>query len=142
MSPRLTVFVVALLAGATSAYALTDKEKEERLLAAIAACDKGAAAPLDPSATAPPIQFSELFSPTFDLDPLRAVADACKIAVEGKPAEARFWLQWLRSEIALGQRFDPALAGRVQSLANDGLAEADFLLFAIYRSYPDAGIDL
>ncbi len=90
-----------------------DKEKDAKLLAAIAACDKGAAAPLDPTATAPPIQFSELFGPTFNLEPLRAVADACKIAAEGRPDEKRLWLQWFRTEIALGERFDPSLTGRV-----------------------------
>jgi hypothetical protein len=45
MSSRLAVFAIALVAGATSVHAQSDKEKEEQLLAAITACDKGAAAP-------------------------------------------------------------------------------------------------
>ena len=142
MSPRLAVFAISLIAAAASAHAESDKEKEERVLAAIAACDKGASAPLDPTATAPPIQFSELFSPTFDLGPLRAVVEACRIAAEGRPDVVRLRLQRARAEIALGERFDPALAARVRSLAREGMPEANFLLFAIHRSYADAGIDL
>ena len=68
MSPRLAVFAISLIARHYVGLRPSDKEKEDaKLLAAIAACDKGAAAPLDPTATAPPIQFSELFGPTSSL---------------------------------------------------------------------------
>lgn len=143
MSSRLAVFAISMLAGAGFAFGQPkeDTPKEDpRLLAAIAACDKGAAAPLDPTTTEPPVQFSELLGPTLHLGPLSAVADACKLAAYKKPEETRFWLQWLRSEIALGERFEPYMAGRVQSLASQGIAEANYLLFVIRRSFPDAGV--
>jgi TPR repeat protein/peptidoglycan hydrolase-like protein with peptidoglycan-binding domain len=143
MSPRLAVFAFSLLAGASAAFAQSsDAEKPDpKLVAAIAACDKGAAAPLDPTATEPPVPFSELFPPDFDLGPLRAVADACKFAAEKKPTETRLWLQWLRTELSLGQRFEPYMAGRVESLAGQGSPEANYLVFFTYRAFKDTGID-
>ena len=141
MSSRLAVFAVALVAGATSAFAQSDKGKEEELLAAIAACDKGASAPLDPTATEPPVQFSELFPPDFNLAPLRELADACKFAAEKRYEVTRLWLQWLRVEASLGERFEPYMAGRIASLAGQGSAEANYLLFFIHRAFKDAGID-
>lgn len=143
MSRRLAVFAISMLAGLGFAFAQSADEKPEedpRLLAAMAACDRVAAAPLDPTATEPPVQFSELFPSDFNIEPLSAATDACKFAAYRSPEQTRFWLQWLRSEIALGERFEPYMAGRVQSLASEGIAEANYLLFVIHRSFPEAGV--
>ena len=140
MSPRLAVFAFSLIAGAASAYAQSDKEKEERLLAAIAACDKGAAAPLDATATEPPIQFSELFG---------AARRARKAPRRGRRVQARSRGK-ARREAALA----PAVPGRdrprrpVRSgtdrarpvACERGMPEANFLLFVIHRSYAEAGL--
>ncbi len=142
MSSRLAVFAISFIAGAGVSFAQSADEKPDpKLVAAIAACDKGAAAPLDPTATEPPVQFGELFPPDFNLAPLRAVADACRFAAGSKPEEARLWFQWLRAEISLGERLEPYMAGRIESLARDGSPEANYLLFFIHRAYKDAGID-
>jgi hypothetical protein len=143
MSSRFAVFAICMLASAGAAFAQSDGEEkpDPKLVAAIAACDKGAAAPLDPAATEPPVQFSELFPPDFNLAPLRAVADACKFAAEKRYEVPRFWLQWLRTEISLGERFEPYMAGRIETMAAEGSPEANYLLFFIHRAYKNAGID-
>jgi TPR repeat protein/peptidoglycan hydrolase-like protein with peptidoglycan-binding domain len=137
------------LGAALPALAQTDAEKAKaaeaaaKLAAAIEACDKGAAVPLDPGAEAPPVQYSELFGPTFDLDALKKIADACQLAQAGAKDQKRLRLQWLRSEIALGQRSSPAMTSIVEAYAKEGSAEAKFLLFVIYRNNSDGswGVD-
>ena len=69
------------------------------------------------------------------------MADACKFAAEKRYEVTRFWLQWLRAEISLGERFEPYMAGRIESLRGEGSPEANYLLFFIHRAYKDAGID-
>jgi len=144
MSSRLAVFAISMLAGTGIVLAQTAGEKPQedpKLLAAIAACDRGAAAPLDPDATEPPVPFGELFPPDFNLAPLRAVADACKFAAEKRYEVPRLWLQWLRAEASLGERFQPYMAGRIASMAREGSPEANYLLFFIHRAFADAGVD-
>lgn len=144
MSSRLAVLAISVMAGTGSVFAQSVEEKpkeDPKLVAAIAACDKGAAAPLDSTATEPPVQFSELFPPDFNLGPLRDVADACKFAAEKRYEVPRFWLQWLRAEISLGERFEPYMAGRIASLAAERSPEANYLLFFIHRADKDAGVD-
>ena len=141
MVPRLTVIACSTLLVAGLAHAGDQEKPDPKLLAAIATCDRGAAAPLDPAATEPPVPFSELFPPDFNLDPLRAVADACRLAAEKRPEEARLRLQWLRTELSLGQRFEPFMVGQVEAFADQGLPEADYLLYFIHRAFKDAGVD-
>ncbi len=142
MSTRVAVFALAILAGGSPAFAESGQDKEAKLVAAIEACDKGAAAPLDPGATAPPIQFTELFGPDYNLDALRGVADACKTATLAKPDDKHLKLQWLRSEIALSERFGPSMTEQVRRLADAGSAEANFLLFVIHRNFSGGGVGL
>ena len=117
----------------------TGSEKDAKLGAAIAACDKAASVPLDPSATEPPIQFHELFPANFDTKALTEASSQCKeafLGAMGTPDQKRLKLEWLRTVIALGTDADymPFLPD-LRELATGGSAEANYLLFDIYRTH-------
>jgi TPR repeat protein len=117
-------------------------DKAVQLRAAIAACDKGASVPLEQSATEPPIQYNELISADFDTKALTRVSAACKeafLGALGTPDQKRLKLEWLRTVIALGTDSDymPFLSD-LRQFAASGSAEANYLLFEIYRTHAHA----
>src|SRR5260221_5837616 len=91
MSRHILSGAVVLLAGlALPALADDAKDRAAELQAVIAACDKGAAVPLDPDARAPAVHFGEFFAATQNLDKAsikaaRTLAAQCKHAAEGAP---------------------------------------------------------
>ena len=117
-------------------------DKDAKLRAAIAACDKGASVPLEPSASEPPIQYNELLPADFDTKELTQVSAACKeafLGALGTPDQKRLKLEWLRTVIALGADSDfmPFLSD-LRQFAADGSPEANYLLFEIYRTHAHA----
>ncbi|CAN5275925.1 hypothetical protein BH10PSE9_BH10PSE9_00960 [soil metagenome] len=146
-------FILALgLSGAALAETDADKraEDEARLNLAIEACDKGAAIPRDRDAKAPVVHFAQFYM----LDPdreknvsrLKELATDCVAAGYGAPDEKRLRLQALRPQVMLLKlSFDRdkekqdgkagSLAKEIRGYAEDGSAEANFLLFQLY----DAG---
>ncbi|MCB1494190.1 MAG: hypothetical protein KDJ86_00270 [Bauldia sp.] len=126
---RVSAFVSLVLIAAP-AFAETDAEKEARIQAAVDLCDQEAAVPLDPEATAPPIQFSELFVP-FDQEVFEKRAATCREAMVGAPDKKRLRLQYLRT--AIPARIDiPQMVPDLRALAATGSAEARFLLYILY----------
>jgi TPR repeat protein len=132
VSRLIPLFIFATsLAIAVAALAETKAEKPARIQAAIEACDKGAAAPLDPEATAPPVQFPEFFVP-FDPGRLSKLAADCKTAMEGAPDQKRLKLQYIRSAIATGDGAPSRFVPDVRAMAAAGSAEANSLLYVLY----------
>jgi TPR repeat protein len=143
--PEISVIASLFLAlGASLSYgqAAPDeatKKKEARELAeAIAACDKGASVPLDFSAKVPPVQYSELYPPDFDRAKLKATQEKCQAAWIGAPAEKRMHLQWIRVTMAIGEANVQLLTPQVRALADEGSAEAQYLLYLLHLRNPDA----
>lgn len=133
--------LAALVALSVPAVAETDAEKEARIKVAIEVCDKGAAVPLDPTATAAPVQFQELVD-LADPTRLRDLVAVCREAMIGAPGETRLTLQYLRSAFALSPDGLDGHVPEVRDLAASGSAEAKFLLYLLYRIGPaDAGVD-
>ncbi|UVC06684.1 sel1 repeat family protein [Rhizobium sp. TH2] len=115
------------------------KEREAREIAvAVEACDKGATAPLDFTAKAPPVQYIELFPADFDKAKLKALQEKCQQAWVGAPKEKRQHLQWLRTTMALGESNLQLLTPQVRKMAGDGSAEAQYLLYQLFRLNPDS----
>ncbi len=134
MSRLIPLFVfVAWLAIPVTALAETEAEKAARIQAAVAACDKGAAVPLDPEATEPPVQFPEFFIP-FNPDRLRKLVADCKTAMDGAPDQKRLKLQHIRAAIAAKDGALSRFVPDVRALAASGNAEANDLLFALFGS--------
>lgn len=121
---------------ALAATSENDTQKQAALKAlaeATAACDKGAAAPLDPLAKTPPVQFSELIPYDFDMTKLGALQSACQQAWAGAPKEKRLQLQWLRVTVAIGKPGQEwLLMPQIKPLADAGGAEAQFLMFRMF----------
>lgn len=136
-----TSLLLALGAGASFAQTASDdkaREQARELAEAIAACDKAAASPLDFTAKAAPIQYSELFPYDFNLAPLKKVQASCQSAWVGAPDQPRLHLQWLRVTMAIGEANLKLLTPQVRKLAKEGGAEAQFLLYQLYRANPGA----
>lgn len=113
------------------------KEREAREVAiAVEACDKGATAPLDFTAKAPPVQYFELFPADFDKAKLKALQEKCQQAWVGAPKEKRLHLQWIRATMALGESNLQLLTPQVRKMADDGSAEAQYLLYQLFRLNP------
>ncbi|MCB1446250.1 MAG: sel1 repeat family protein [Rhizobiaceae bacterium] len=135
----ITAMLLAVLAGSSALARTTPDEARAREIdEAVAACDKGASAPLDASAKAPPVQFAELFPPDLDLSPLRKLQGLCQTAWVGMPDRSRLQLQWLRVTMAIGEADLRLLTPQVRQLAKGGSAEARFLLYRLYRVHPGA----
>lgn len=113
------------------------KNKEARaLVEAVAACDKGASAPLDFTAAAPPVQYVELVPYNLDMTGMKQLQGLCQVAWVGKPDLPHLELQWLRVTMAIGEANLRLLTPQVRKLAQSGNAEARFLLFVLYRTHP------
>ena len=133
----LSLLALFPLAGAASASQSSsdkpdDAAKKAALAEAIGACDRGASAPLDPEAKAPPVQYGELFPQDFDLGKLKSLADKCQTAMLGAPKEKRLALQWLRAQVALNQPGLTFLLPQIKLLADGGSPEASYLLYEFY----------
>lgn len=110
----------------------------DTLGAAIEACDNGAAVPLDPQAKAPPVQFGELLSHNLNTSRIEALQAACQQAWAGAPNAKRLQLQWLRVSAALGKPSQQwLLVPQVKMLADQGSAEAQYLMFHFFKLHPD-----
>ena len=137
MSRFVPLVAFALVIGYVApALAETDAEKQARIQAAIEVCDEGAAVPLDPEATAPPVQLSDLLDSigaTFDTTPLVELAATCKEAMEGAPDQHRLKLQYIRVAIAVGDPPPSRFVSDVRAMAAAGSAEANNLLYGLYR---------
>ena len=135
--------LLALSASVAAGQAAQDdaaNKKEARELAeAIEACDKGASAPLDFTAKAPPVQYVELVPYNLDLTGLKTLQGLCQAAWVGKPDQPRLQLQWLRVTMAIGEANLKLLTPQVRKLAEGGSAEAKFLLFVLYRTHQGGG---
>ncbi|WP_296736323.1 hypothetical protein [Mesorhizobium sp.] len=125
----LTPLAGAAFAAQTPPDKSDDAAKKAALAEAISVCDRGASAPLDPQAKAPPVQYFELFPEDLNLDKLKNLADKCQAAMLGAPQEKRLQLQWLRLQVALDQPGLGFLIPQVKLLADGGSPEANFLLF-------------
>ena len=89
MSPRLAVFAISLIAGAASAYAQSDKEKEAATPRRDRRLRQGRGGAARPDARPRPRSSSASSSARRSTSsPLRAVADACKLAAEGSPTRS------------------------------------------------------
>jgi TPR repeat protein len=135
---------VVFSAGVTISGALTAKAAEDKtlrdkaeLLRAIEVCDQGAAAPLDPSAKAPPVQYWELMPKNFDMTALKALQGDCQTAWVGAPDQTRLQLQWLRVTMMIGDGELGLLAPQLRALAKNGSAEANYLLYQLHRNKPE-----
>src|SRR5262245_36834198 len=106
MAPGGLTVALLLVAGlALPAFAETSPDKEARLREAIAACHKGASVPLDPDANRPAVHFSEFYfaDSTFEksLELVQTLANQCKIAAAGAPADKRLKLERMRVSLVL-----------------------------------------
>lgn len=133
------IAAAALLATTLSgsiSWAQTSKNDEaarkqaEELKAAIAACDKGASAPLDFTAMSAPVQYAELMPYDFDTTKLKLLQGQCQAAWVGAPKEERLQLQWLRVTMSIRGDNVKLLTPQVRKLADTGSAEAQFLLYS------------
>ena len=136
MSRLIPLFIFATsLAIPVAALAETEAEKTARIQAAITVCDEGAAVPLDPEATAPPVQMSDLYESlgaNFDTAPLAKLAAACKEAMTGAPDQHRLKLQYIRVAVAVGDQPLSRFVPDVRAMAAAGSAEANNLLDSLY----------
>src|SRR5262249_27441818 len=156
MAPTILSGCLVILAGlALPALADDGKDKAAELQAAIAACDKGASVPLDPGARAPAVHFSEFFAAARNLDKAsvdaaRTLAAQCKFAADGAPDQKRLKLEWLRTAYFAGLLgFDetagapkperPDFASELRANAAIGSAEANYLIFHLYRDSTSGG---
>ena len=137
MSKALAFLVLFSAGMAVPALAETDAEQAARLKAAIETCDKGAAIPLDPTAKQPPVTYLELYLAKSKRDALKDTVEACDIAWRGAPEQKRLKLQWLRTTLALGEREPFEILADIETYAKGGSAEANFLIFALYRYNAD-----
>jgi len=127
---------IALLpAIALSATPRTDAERQAAakvLAEATAACDTGAAAPLDPDARAPALQYFQLFPADFDRSKLKPLQAACHQAWAGAPGERRLQLQWLRVTVAMGEPGVDWTIPQLKLFADAGSAEAQYLMYQMF----------
>lgn len=143
---------ILLLAGLTLAFPVlanaaqsgdrpkpTDQDQAQRqakakaIALATETCDKGAAVPLDPDGRVAPVQFGELIPYDLDMRKLEALRSACQLAWAGAPKSKRLQLQWLRVMVAMGKPGQEwLLVPQLQLLADDGSAEANYLLFRMF----------
>ena len=137
----LAFFLLAAVSGAWSANsgsANSDPDeaaKKAALAEAIAACDRGAAIPLDPDAKAPPVQFGELLLFDVNKERRRELSRQCQQAALGAPQEKRLTLQWLRVQVSLDEPGLAWLIPQIKAFADSGSAEADYLLFQIFNRH-------
>jgi TPR repeat protein len=131
--------IVLFPAAAIAATSETDTQKQaaaKALAAATEACDRGAAVPLDPRAMAAAVQFSEMIPYDLNMKKLEALQSACQQAWAGAPKDKRLQLQWLRVTVALGKSDqDWLLVPQVRTLADAGSAEAQYLMFRLFRPH-------
>lgn len=106
--------------------------KARQLAEAIAACDKGAAIPLDADARAAPVQFQELYPVDFDRTKLKPLQASCQAAWAGAPGQKRLQLQWLRVTVAMDEPGVDWTIPQLKLFADAGSAEAQFLMFNMY----------
>jgi TPR repeat protein len=138
--PTISTIASLLFAlGASNALAQTaldDKASKERLAGEIAeavtACDKGASVPLDFSAKAAPVQFTELYPEDFDMTKARVLQAQCQAAWVGAPKERRMELQWIRVTMMINADSIHLLAPQLRKLAGQGSAEAQYLIYRLY----------
>lgn len=108
-----------------------ERQRAAEIAAAVDACEKGAAVPLDPQAKAAPVQFRELMPPDFNMAPLEKLAADCAKAWGGHQDDDRLKLMALRTAAAhYKTRLDPLVAP-IRALAAGGSAEANYLIYAI-----------
>ena len=137
----LAFFLLATVSGAwaaNSGSANSDPDeaaKKAALAEAIAACDRGAAIPLDPDAKAAPVQFGELLLSDVKKERRRELSRQCQQAALGAPQEKRLTLQWLRVQVSLDEPGLPWLIPQIKAFADSGSAEANYLLFQIFQRH-------
>lgn len=124
---------VSLCFGQAAADDAAKTKEAQDLAEAIAACDEGASAPLDFTAKAPPVQLFQLHPRDFDKNKLKALQARCQRAWVGAPKEKRLHLQWLRVTIVLNESGTQWLAPQVRKLADEGSAEAQYLVHELHR---------
>lgn len=130
----LPLTALAVLAPRPETKSAETEERARAIAAAVAACETGASFPFDRRAVAPAIQFPELLPADFNIAPLEALIRACATAREAHPDDDRLRLMALRAEAAhFGTRLD-RLVPPIRTLSLKGDAEADYLLYALYRS--------
>lgn len=134
--PAVACLLMVLAASVSFAEtATTDaaRNREARELAeAIEACDKGASVPLDPTAKAPPRQFTDLYPEGFDMAEARALQARCQSAWVGAPKERRMHLQWMRVTMMINEDSIHLLAPQLRKLAEEGSAESQYLIYRLY----------
>lgn len=137
---KISVAASLLLAFGTSlSFAQTAEDDAAKrkavaeLAEAVAACDRGASAPLDFTAKAPPVQFFQLYPRDFDKNHLKALQAQCQRAWVGAPKEKRLHLEWLRVTIMLNESGTQWLAPQVRKLAEEGSVEALYLVSELHR---------
>ncbi|MPZ31042.1 MAG: hypothetical protein GEV13_08600 [Rhodospirillales bacterium] len=130
LRPTSLVFLVILVGLAAPVRAQDGGEAKAAVHAAIAACDKGAAVPLDPDATSAPVQLWEIAHP-FNRERMEKLLDVCLTAIWVAPDLKRLELQYLRVALLLGKVPSWLLAPHIQKLASAGSAEANYLLYRL-----------
>jgi len=132
------MFLAALTGSTAIAQTAADdaaaSKRAQELAEAIETCDIGAAAPLDPSVNALPVQYLELLPYDFNVEKLKVLQAACQTAWVGAPDKPRLHLQWLRVTMAIRESNVGLLTPQVRKLAQAGGAEAQFLLYQLYRA--------
>lgn len=137
---RVLAMAAWLAAPVPLARAAADQPLPEAALAAINACDAGAAVPLDPGAKAPPVWDAELMPADFDFTKLKPLALACAEAERAAPGDKRLQLQMLRIQIVIGGQETAAFVPLLRPFAEGGSAEAKYLLFRLFERF-DGGPD-
>src|SRR5690606_4683910 len=112
---------------------------------AVEACDRGASAPLDFTAVAPPVQYPELFPIDFDMEKVKALQSKCQQAWIGAPQHKRMHLQWMRVSVMLNESGTQLLAPQLRKPPNLGSAESLHLLYkrdVLAKGDPSSGIKM
>ena len=146
MSRRMAFLAAALALVPAAALAETDAEKAEkeaaRIRAAVEACDRAAAIPLDPDARFAPIQFASLFE-TFDVKGLTKTVEDCRTAADANPGDRRLRLQYLRTALMLGRDPPEPIVAGIKAIADaGGSPEASYLVYRAWRIAGDASAAL
>ena len=90
----------AVLAPRPESKAAGSDVRAGEIAAAVAACERGAAFPLDRRAVAPAIQFPELLPADFNFAPLETLIRACATARDANAGDDRLQLMALRAQAA------------------------------------------
>ncbi len=124
----------AVLAPRPEMKSAKTEERARAIAAALAACETGASFPFDRWAVAPAIEFPELLPADFNLAPLDELIRACATARDAHPDDDRLRLMAIRAEAANFETRLDRLVPSIRALSLKGFAEADYLLYALYRS--------